>query len=212
MEDDKAYLTGPRVTIRPLRRADLDIMSAWPSFDDPLDRLFDWPKRSLLENDVWFGLLVRDQSRVYYAVENEHDGLIGRISLRGVRTSQSARLGIGLGAGFVGHGYGTESLRLFLCYYFTSLGLVRMVLDVAAVNRRAVRSYKRCGFRYESSRYQFAGTDDDLAFLRDQRYRYLRRYFKREGRRNLMLYYDMVLEREDWMRANSPDPILSAPC
>ena len=212
MEDDKAYLTGPRVTVRPLRREDLDCMSAWPSFDDPLDRLFDWPKRSVPENDVWFGLLVRDQSRVYYAVEDEHRVLIGRISLRGIRATQSARLGIGFGAGFVGRGYGTESLRLFLRYYFASLGFARMVLDVAAVNMRAVRSYERCGFRYDSSRYQFAGADDDIAFLREQPYRHLRRFFKREGRRNLMLYYDMVLDKEDWQRANSPDPILPGSC
>jgi RimJ/RimL family protein N-acetyltransferase len=184
-------------------------MSAWPSFDDPLYRLFDWPKRSLLENDVWFGLLVRDKSRVYYAVENEHNDLIGRISLRGIRATQSARLGIGLGADFVGSGYGTEALRVFLSYYFTGLGFARMVLDVSAVNQRAIRSYERCGFRYDGSRYQYAGTDDDLAFLREQRYSHLRRFFKREGRRNLVLFYDMLLDREDWQRANSPDPGLS---
>jgi RimJ/RimL family protein N-acetyltransferase len=211
MQDENVYLIGARVTIRPLRRVDLDIMSAWSPFRSPLDRLFDWPKRSALENEIWFGLLLRDNSRVYYAVENEHQALIGRISLRGIRPTESARLGIGFGAGFVGQGYGTESLRLFLRYYFTSLDFERMVLDVAAINRRAVRSYERCGFRYLGSHYQYAGTDRDLEFLQEQRYWHLRRFFKREGHRNLMLFYDMILERDEWLAANSIDPAIAVP-
>ena len=111
-----------------------------------------------------------------------------------------------MGADFVGRGYGTEALGVFLHYYFDGLGFARMVLDVSAINRRAIRSYERCGFRYDGSRYQYAGTDDALAFLREQQYRHLRRFFKREGRRNLVLFYDMVLDKEDWLRANPSDP------
>jgi diamine N-acetyltransferase len=192
-------LKGPRVTIRPLTREDLDVMSGWAPFKDPLYRLFDWPQRSLRDNDRWFSQLLQDRTRIYYAVDNECDLLIGRISLREIRERRSARLGIGFGPGFVGQGYGTESLRLFLWYYFRDLGFEQMVLDVSASNQRAVRCYKRCGFRYAGSHYQYAGTDTDVAFLEKESYRYLQRFFKRDGRRNLMLAYDMVLHRTDWL-------------
>jgi RimJ/RimL family protein N-acetyltransferase len=187
------------VVIRPLTREDLDVMSAWPAFKDPLYRLFDWPQRSLRDNDRWFSQLMLDRTRVYYAVDNELDLLIGRISLRDIRGRRSARLGIGFGPSFVGQGYGTEALHLFLAYYFRDLGFEQMVLDVSASNQRAVRCYKRCGFHYVGSHYQYAGTDTEVAFLEQEPYQYLQRFFKRDGHRNLMLAYDMVLHRGDWL-------------
>ena len=89
-------------------------MSRWPRFQDPLYRLFDWPKRSETSDDLWFGQLMRDRSRVYYAVDNEDRELIGRISLREKNKHKSARLGIGFGPDYVAQGYGTEALSVIL--------------------------------------------------------------------------------------------------
>jgi len=101
---------GDRITIRPLTRDDLRVMSKWPRFQDPLYRLFDWPKRSEASDDLWFHQLMRDKTRVYYAVVNEVHELIGRISLREIDGQKSARLGIGFGPDYVDQGYGTEAL------------------------------------------------------------------------------------------------------
>lgn len=199
MKAPDVCLKGARVTIRPLVRQDLRTMAKWPMFEDPLYQLFDWPKRSVASDDLWYHQLMRDRARVYYAVENEFNELIGRISLREIEGQASARLGIGFSPTVVGCGYGTEALQTFLEHYFLDLGFQRMVLDVAAVNRRAVRCYERCGFRREGSRYQYAGSDDDLLFLEDHEYRRLRKYFRRESYRNTVLAYDMVLDVEDWL-------------
>ena len=192
-------LKGTRVTVRPLTKEDLDIMSTWATFDDPLYRLFDWPRRASLENGIWFAELMRDKSRVYYAVENEWGVLIGRISLRQIRAHESSRLGIGFGIDFCGQGYGTESLRVFLRYYFLDLGFRKMVLDVSAINQRAVRCYERCGFERVGTHYQYMGQDSEVAFVKKKPYRHLRPFVQRRGRRNYMLAYDMVLERELWL-------------
>ena len=175
-------------------------MSAWPPFQDPLDKLFDWPRRSRRQDDVWFKHLLRDNTRMYYAVENESHILIGRISLREIQGRESARLGIGFGRAFVGQGYGTEALRVFLRHYFVDLGFERMVLDVAAINRRATRSYERCGFQCVGSHYRYAGTDGELTFLSQNQYRDLRGFLKREAQQNVMLFYDMALDQGDWLR------------
>jgi RimJ/RimL family protein N-acetyltransferase len=174
-------------------------MSKWPTFDDPLYKLFDWPKRSDASDDLWYHHLMRDSSRVYYAVENESNELIGRISLREIQQHSSSRLGIGFGPQFVSLGYGTDALRVFLTHYFLDLGFERMVLDVAAVNKRAVRCYRTCGFETVGTHFQYAGSDDDLAFLEQEPYRHLQSYFKRDRYRNVMLAYDMVLEKRDWL-------------
>jgi RimJ/RimL family protein N-acetyltransferase len=197
-------LKGERVTIRPLTRQDLRTMSKWPSFDDPLYRIFDWPKRSELSDDLWFYQLMRDKSRVYFAVENEDGELIGRISLRDIRRRASARLGVGFGPQYVSQGYGTEALQLFLRYYFQEMGFERMVLDVAAVNVRAVRCYERCGFQRVDQHYQYAGGDSDIAFLDQSAYQHLRHFFKRDRYRNTVLAYDMELRREDWLVEQAP--------
>ncbi len=199
MKAPDVCLEGPRVTIRPLNRQDLRVMSRWASFEDPLYRLFDWPKRSDASDDLWFYQLMRDKHRVYYAVDNEFHELIGRISLREIDGLKCARLGIGFGPDHVDQGYGTEALDLFLDHFFLDLGFRRMVLDVAAVNLRAVRCYERCGFRQVGTHYQYAGGDEDLTFLQDRAYHHLRRFFKRDGYRNVMLAYDMALNRDDWL-------------
>lgn len=192
-------LQGPRVTIRLLTRQDLDDPLAWLPSRDPLYQLFDWPPRSAEQNDLWFSQLMRDGRRVYYAVENEQRCLIGRISLREILWQCSARLGIGFGARFVGQGYGSESLRVFLRYYFLDLGFERMFLDVAAANERAIRCYQRCGFKMDGSHYADLESDDDLSFLRSPAYRRLAPFFIISRRRKQMLSYDMVLEKRDWL-------------
>jgi RimJ/RimL family protein N-acetyltransferase len=196
------------VTIRPLTQEDLDIMSSWSTFDDPLYRLFDWPRRLFLENGAWFAELMRDGTRVYYAVEDERGVLIGRISLRQMRGRESARLGIGFGTDFCGQGYGTETLRIFLRYYFLDLGFAKMVLDVSALNQRAIRCYERCGFERAGSHYQYIGREGDITFLQKRPYRHLRRFIQCRGRRSYMLAYDMVLERDLWLiRECAPEPL-----
>jgi RimJ/RimL family protein N-acetyltransferase len=198
-------LEGERITIRPLTREDLRVMSNWPRFQDPLYRLFDWPKRSGTSDDLWFYQLMRDKTRVYYAVDNEEHELIGRISLRGIDGRKSARLGIGFGPDYVDQGYGTEALQVFLDYYFHELDFERIVLDVAAVNQRALRCYERCGFRSVASHQQYAGSNDDLLFLREEGYRDLRRFFKKDRYRTTMLAYDMELKRGDWLARQKED-------
>jgi RimJ/RimL family protein N-acetyltransferase len=191
------------VTIRPLRKQDLDVMSRWETFDDPLYRLFDWPRRGAIENGLWYAELLRDRRRVYYAVDDEQQTVIGRISLREIQGHQSARLGIGFGMQYVGQGYGSEALNVFLEYYFGKLRFQRMVLDVAAINVRAVRCYERCGFERVGSGYEPLPWNADTRFMQQEPYRHLRRYIRNDGWRDLALSYDMVLEREDWLARQS---------
>ena len=199
MRAKNVRIKGPRVTIRPLRKRDLDVMSGWDTFQDPLYRLFDWPRRGSVENGLWYADLVRDRRRVYYAVDDEQHVVIGRISLREIRGRESARLGIGFGTLYVSQGYGSEALRLFLHYYFEKLGFERMVLDVAAINVRAVRCYERCGFERTKSSYQPLPWNTDTLFLKEKPYRHLHQYVRHDGWRDLTLTYDMVLERDRWL-------------
>lgn len=91
--------------------------------------------------------------------------VIGIIELDGFDwAARSAWVGIGIGeADYRGKGYGTEAMQLILEYAFQGLNLNRVNLNVFAFNTRAIRSYEKCGFRYE-------GTQREVIYKEDQRW------------------------------------------
>lgn len=74
---------------------------------------------------------------------------IGGISLRDIDlTIGIAELGISIGRkDYWGRGFGTEAITLLLDYGFTILGLHNVLLTTHAFNERALRSYRKVGFR-----------------------------------------------------------------
>jgi RimJ/RimL family protein N-acetyltransferase len=109
------------------------------------------------------------------------DKAIGFIELDGISlASRSAWVGIGIGeAEYWGKGYGTEMMQLVLRYAFRGLNLNRVNLNVFAFNKRAIRSYEKCGFVYE-------GTQREVIYKEDQRWDII----------------DMGILREDWEKLN----------
>lgn len=192
------YLEGQRITIRSMRREDLDHMTRWRRFADPLYQPFDFPQQSKADHVRWFEWRRRDPSRRLYTVLNEHQQVIGSLTLRDIDGTRSARLGITIGSDYVSQGYGTEAMHCFLKSYFGEMGFAMMVLDVAATNLRALRLYRSIGFRETGSHYRPASHPSFNVILRDSRYHHLHRYFQRIGSLSRVLFYDMRMTREEW--------------
>jgi RimJ/RimL family protein N-acetyltransferase len=201
-------MKSSRITIEPLTRAHLKQMAAWRPFDDPLYSESNWMSGSYNKLNRWYTQYKRDPRRRMYAVVNASRGVIGCLTLREIDGLRSARLGITLGADFVGQGYGTQALALFLDYYFEELGFAKMVLDVAAYNLRAIQVYKKLGFETVSKLKRPAGSRRELAFLKHPRYAGARQFFSRDwlGRRRL-LCYEMELSREKWSKNDQRDVV-----
>jgi len=207
-------LRGPRVTIRPMKQADLDAMVQWRPFADPLYLPFDFPRQSRSEYTHWFEWRSQDLSRRLYTIEDENQQVIGSLTLREIYGRQSARLGITIGADFVSHGYGTEALELFLDHFFGEMGFAEMVLDVAATNLRAVRCYRALGFRQVGEHYRPASDPSYRILQRQPHYRHLWHFFRQQGAISQVLFYDMALSRDDWWALSTPacsDQSASAP-
>jgi diamine N-acetyltransferase len=196
-------LHGPRVTIRPMRREDVNAMTHWRPMADPLYQPFDMPQRGLAEHLAWFDERVHDTTRRLFAVEDEMGHVIGSLTLRDIHGLRSARLGITLGADFVSRGYGTEALRVFLEAFFGTMGFLQMDLDVAAINRRAVRCYRSLSFREIGRHYEAAYHSSYRILMREPRYRHLRPYFHEVGTVVQVLFYDMALTRQGFLEAES---------
>lgn len=193
-------LRGARVIIRPWQRSDDELANEWPPYNDPLDPLWNLPRQTSI-GATWSSFFDVDGQRRSWAVEDYQGHLMGRISLRDIDAhKRQARLGITFGAPYVGQGFGTEALALFLDAYFTELGFDEMVLDVAAPNVRAVRSYQRLGFHYVESDWREAGYSFDRRVLDMPRYQHLLRYFRRTPRGVAVEFYEMRLTREEWFQ------------
>jgi RimJ/RimL family protein N-acetyltransferase len=173
-------------------------MTEWRPFVDPLYQPFDFPRRSKVENGRWFNWRSKEPDRRLYTVLDEHQRVIGSLTLREIDGKRSARLGITVGADFVSQGYGTEALQTFLDYYFGEMGFARLVLDVAATNLRAVRCYQKLGFQQFDKHYRPASHPSFRILRQEPRYQHLRQYFVRKGTFYQVLFYDMSLTRETW--------------
>ncbi len=187
-----------------MKRADVEAMAQWRPIADPLYQPFDLPEQSLADHLRWFNWRNNDPSRRLYVVENERRQVIGSLTLREIDGHRSARLGITLGADFVSQGYGTEALRLFFDYYFGHMGFDQMVLDVSATNLRAVRCYEKLGFRYVGHHYRRPDHESYYLIAREPRYQHLHRALRRAGPDLEIMFYDMVLTREDWQSQQHP--------
>lgn len=89
-------------------------------------------------------------------------------------------VGIGIGErDFWGRGYGTDAMKVILCYAFTELNLHRVTLGVFEYNPRAIRTYEKAGFRHEGR---------------------MRKLLNKEGKRWDIL--EMGILREEWMEQN----------
>lgn len=191
-------LVGPRIRIRTLRRQDLDDRQDWPPFNDPLHIIWDMPRYSRQVNDHWFRQLTDGRRHLSYGVEDLVGNLIGMLSLRDITWERSARLGISFSSEHTGQGYGSETLQLFLPYYFLTLGFERMALDVAAANQRAVRCYDKAGFQHTDSYWKPVDGQVDPALLQHPQYAPQRPFFRWRWRRTETLYHDMELRRDRW--------------
>lgn len=82
-------------------------------------------------------------------VKNEDDKMIGTVSLERINhIDRCATLGIFIGdKNFRSKGYGTEAIKLILEYGFKYLNLKNINLELLEFNERALKCYKKCGFK-----------------------------------------------------------------
>jgi aminoglycoside 6'-N-acetyltransferase len=135
-------LTGERVTLRPLRRADTPALRAlladptvspwWGIYDD-----------ARVERDFF------DPAWAYtYLIETE-GAVVGLIQFHEVPDPDYKQAGIDItiAGEHQGRGLGTEALRVLIRYLIETRGHHRVTIDPAADNLRAINVYGKVGFQ-----------------------------------------------------------------
>lgn len=141
-------IKSKRLTIRPLIIEDVYRMRSWGRHETPLLGDYNFPDMTDKEIQKWFRYKTYKWTNKYYGVINEENKLIGYMGIKGIkRIKRESTLGIVFDPNYMNRGYGTETLVLFLKYYFKEMKMKSMYLEVAEFNRRAYRVYEKLGFK-----------------------------------------------------------------
>ncbi len=149
METNRCLISENELTIDRLTVEDAHSMTNWANHENEL--FIDYNLGGYSKNflTLWYyskGIGFRNK---YYGVKI-HGELIGYIGIKDISYFKKASvLGIVFNPAYTSQGYGYRALNLFLKYYFDVLKMKEMTLDVNLFNERAIKLYKKLGFKYK---------------------------------------------------------------
>lgn len=190
---------GDSTYIVKLERFHVDLMQHWGKHTDPLFRSYNFPKLTFEERNAWYRNKTYPLSKKSYAVFNYEGELVGYIALRNMKWfRRTSELGIVFDPAKLGEGYGTDSLRSFIPYYFEKLKMNRLNLRVAIFNTRAQKCYINCGFKAVGEEYN-EFEDQTLPVFQDPSLMSYRSYFRAEHRQLKCRFIHMCITKEMYL-------------
>ena len=165
------FLNGERVYLRPLERTDLPLLQQWVNDSKIRELTGEVKPASFASMEAFFEKVQMDSERVWFVIVlREGDRVVGEAGLlRIFYPWRTTDLSIILGDKTCwAKGYGAEALHLLLEYAFGYLNLHRVAIGVVASNERALRFYKKAGFKQEGLQregYYFNHAYQDFVML-----------------------------------------------
>ena len=194
---DNIFLKGEKVLIRPLERDDIDKRLKWKPYPDPLYSHYNIGNLTEQEKETWVLKRKTDVSSVYLSIDNLGEQLVGFACLYKINSTEKiAWFGIYLGSEFINQGLGTDATLTLLRYYFEELKFEKLFLDVASHNKRAIRSYEKCGFKFTRKKYSDHDPRMNIDIFGDERFKDVRNYFLKNGKKVLVEFDEMEITKE----------------
>ena len=141
-----------RVRIRELRKEDSQKYFEWINNRELVIFNSAYSPISEMNHNSWFDSVTKNNQIKIFSIVIENDSaeevLIGSCSLRNIdAVNQSAELQIRIGEeSYQNRGFGTKVTQILVDFGFRDLNLNRIYLDVFQNNKRAVKTYTKCGF------------------------------------------------------------------
>lgn len=144
-----------KVIINKLILQDVYEMRNWGRHKSLLFSDYNFPKMTDRQVYQWYEHKSKSSNKKCFGIRNEENKLIGYLTIRGIkRFRKIGTLGLVLDPNYMDRGYGTEVLNEFLNYFFNSLNMKKMILQVAKFNKRAMKCYQKCGFTITGEVYK----------------------------------------------------------
>ena len=152
-------IVGEKVVLGPCRRDLMPLYDRWfNDFEVGMPYFVQLRPHTREAREAWYEQLAKDDPSVvnFQIYERTTMRPIGRTFLNQIDLfERTADFGLFIGEKDCwGKGYGTETATLVLDYGFTLLRLHNIMLRVDSFNERAIRAYKRAGFREFGRRHE----------------------------------------------------------
>lgn len=135
------------ITLTPLQLHHVYDLREWEKYEDPLFHDYNFPYVYDYDIEKWFKLRISQTDAKSFAVINEDYRTIGLVNIKNIKKIlKIANLGIVFDRRYTNCGYGTTALLALLKYYFETMKMRSLYLDVAVHNKRAIKIYEKCGF------------------------------------------------------------------
>lgn len=142
-------LLGDRIYLSPRNSGDYEIFTEWLNDFETTDYLGRSANILTIEAEKEYLEKNNNSQATFAIVTLSEDKLIGTVSLELINSiNRCATLGIFIGdKDYRSQGYGTEAIKMILEYGFSYLNLNNIKLDLMSFNERALKCYKKCGFK-----------------------------------------------------------------
>lgn len=202
----KSILIGDKIEIAALTIDDAIEMRSWGLHKNPLLFDYNFPYENDYEIKKWFRSKTFSIRNKYYSIKNTEERLIGYMGIKNKNfLLKTSFLGIVFDPDLVNMGYGTQTLKLFLPYYFNQLGMKTLYLEVSEFNERAFKLYKKIGF-VEDGYYLDLFSNQDLDLTSEEFKRYQTCFvFKDEKIYNYI--YKMKLTKNRFFKLSARDEV-----
>src|SRR5713226_2402406 len=143
-------ITGEKVALGPIRRDLLPLYLKWINDFEVTRTTVGFQPMTWEAEEAWYQQCSKGDREVMFTIyERETMRPIGNTELGRIdHFHRTADFDIAIGEKDCwGKGCGTEAAALMLDYGFTALGLHNIHLSVWSFNERAIRAYRRAGFR-----------------------------------------------------------------
>ena len=181
--------------LEPLKKEHGLLLKNWTDHEDSLFIGYNYSDLSDKELDIWFKMKQERNHALYFSIFNKDRDLVGYIGAKEInKVLKTAKLGIVLNSEFISKGIGSIVLSEFLEFYFKSLNMRRLDLEVNAWNLRAIYLYKKFNFKMHSSEY--IKFENQAIDINQEKYK---GYFKEHNGTIFTKIYEMRLKRQEYL-------------
>lgn len=124
---------------------------------------------TLEDEEKWYDSLSANKDTYNFAIRTLEDNkYIGGCGINSVNWKNSnVIIGIFIGdKDYWSKGYGTDALNVLIKFIFEEMNINKIKLNVYSFNKRAIKSYEKCGFKVEGvlreEVYRFGKYQDDI--------------------------------------------------
>lgn len=147
-------IKGKKVTLRPIKKEDIEKTILWHNDIESYDLLMSHPFPVTVElEEKWIDNILNDinKSSVYFAIDDLQNQFIGIVFLSSINWIHgTCKFHINIGdKNNQGKGYGKDAIELIIDFAFNFLNLRKITLEVIETNKNAIELYKKIGFVQE---------------------------------------------------------------